>query len=138
MWVFTKYGFYSAVAALRKGKVDPTRVVVRARVREHLEELSGFIEENLDLPALKITSNGMSDYRYRVVLGKAVWEEICEALARDIDYSNFKGACGHGEYHDALMKVWNVMYGMQSKRTPLEREVDDRLDREWRNLFSND
>lgn len=44
MWLFTKYGFYSAVCARQgDGKlgqpVDPNRIMVRARVRRHLETL---------------------------------------------------------------------------------------------------
>ncbi len=44
MWLFTKHGFYSAVCA-RQGdgshgqSVDPDRIMVRARVRSHLEAL---------------------------------------------------------------------------------------------------
>jgi hypothetical protein len=44
MWLFTKYGFYSAVCA-RQGDgshgqpVDPNRIMVRARMRQHLEAL---------------------------------------------------------------------------------------------------
>lgn len=42
MWIFTKYGFYSAVCA-RQGDgssgqpIDPERLMVRARVRAHLD-----------------------------------------------------------------------------------------------------
>ena len=44
MWVFTKYGFFSAVCA-RKGSgkygqpVDPDRIMIRARLRSHLDAL---------------------------------------------------------------------------------------------------
>ncbi len=44
VWLFTKYGFYSVVCA-RQGDgshsqpVDPDRIMVRARVRRHLEAL---------------------------------------------------------------------------------------------------
>ena len=44
MWIFTKYGFYSAVCARQgDGKkhqpVDPDRIMVRARARQHLDNL---------------------------------------------------------------------------------------------------
>ena len=44
MWIFTKYGFFSAVCA-RRGDgnhgqpIDSDRIMVRARVRGHLEAL---------------------------------------------------------------------------------------------------
>lgn len=44
MWLFTKYGFYSAVCARQgDGKhgqpINPDRIMVRARVSGHLEAL---------------------------------------------------------------------------------------------------
>jgi hypothetical protein len=45
MWIFTKHGFFSAVCA-RKGDgmhgepVDPERIMVRSRIRGHLEAFS--------------------------------------------------------------------------------------------------
>jgi hypothetical protein len=113
VWVFTKYGFYSAVSALDgKNKVDPTRVVVRARVRVHLTALLRRFPK--ELVGVKVTSSDQSDYRYRVVVGKAAWRKVLDGLAAELDYGNFKNACGQGEYHDALTRVWNVMYGMQA------------------------
>jgi len=44
MWIFTKYGFFSAVCA-REGSgrhgqpVDPDRIMIRARLLSHLEAL---------------------------------------------------------------------------------------------------
>jgi hypothetical protein len=44
MWIFTRYGFFSAVCA-REGDgahgrpIDPDRIMVRARLRDHLERL---------------------------------------------------------------------------------------------------
>jgi hypothetical protein len=44
MWVFTKHGFFSAVAlgrgvASTASPIDPDRMMVRARVRGHLDGL---------------------------------------------------------------------------------------------------
>ena len=49
MWIFTKYGFYSAVCARqgdgRHGQpVDPNRIMVRCRVRQHLETLKEWMQ----------------------------------------------------------------------------------------------
>lgn len=117
MWVFTRYGFYSAVAALKpakdgKGKVvDKKRVVVRARVKSHLTTLLEQFPE--ELAACEVTADNSRDYRYRIVVRKDKWCEVMFMLAHDIDYDNFKSTCGHGDYHDALMQVWSVMHRMQ-------------------------
>ena len=53
MWIFTKYGFYSAVCA-RQGDgshgqpVDTNRIMVRARIRKHLETLLDQFSDLLD------------------------------------------------------------------------------------------
>ena len=52
MWIFSKHGFFSAVCA-RQGDgghsqpVDPVRLMVRARVRSHLEALKSQFSELL-------------------------------------------------------------------------------------------
>jgi hypothetical protein len=52
MWIFTKHGFFSAVCA-RQGdgkhgqSVDPDRILVRARVRGHLDALKKRFPERL-------------------------------------------------------------------------------------------
>jgi len=52
MWIFTKHGFFSAVCARQgDGKhgqpVDHDRIMVRARVRSHLEALKKRFPERL-------------------------------------------------------------------------------------------
>jgi len=52
MWLFTQYGFFSAVCA-REGdgsytnRVDPTRIMVRARLKNHLENLKRRFTESI-------------------------------------------------------------------------------------------
>lgn len=122
MWLFTKYGFYSAVCA-RRGNgepgqpLDPTRVMVRARLREHLEVLKARFPELLgDCP---IVASAGTDYACRIFVDKAAWSRIVADLADDIDYGNFKSAVGRHQgadgatYTHALSDVWRVMYDVQ-------------------------
>src|SRR5205809_7645837 len=93
MWLFTKHGFFSAVCA-RQGDgrygqpVDPDRIMVRARMRGHLEALKGHF------PALfagcEIRESAGTDYTYRIFVAKPAWAEIVAALAAETDYDNFK------------------------------------------------
>ncbi len=122
MWVFTKYGFYSAVCA-RQGNgahgqpVDLDRIMVRARVREHLDALIDAYPDLLTDAEIK-TFPG-TDYAYRLFLPKEVWTTLLSWLGNDIDYDNFKGEVGRfqgqvgADYEHALHDVWGIMYKIQ-------------------------
>lgn len=114
MWIFTKIGFFSAVSAMKNGEVDYTRVVVRARNREHLVNLNDI----LGTKASKISTSKNTDYPCRIILSKEVWAQICKTLAEGIDYTNFKGAIDDHIYHDALMRVWSEMRDYQDEIRP--------------------
>jgi hypothetical protein len=122
MWLFTKYGFFSAVCA-RQGEgqavqpVDPGRIMVRARVRSHLQALQERYPALLgDCEIREFTG---SDYAYRIFVAKQTWSQVLVELTAEMDYDNFKsevarfqGAAGHA-YEQALHRVWEVMHRLQ-------------------------
>lgn len=122
MWLFTKYGFYSAVCARTENgeygqPVDTNRIMVRARLTEHLENLKNRFHELLG--DCEIKEYAGSDYACRIFLPKSVWSKVVEQLASETDYDNFKsevarylGKKGEG-YEHSLLRVWNVMYQLQ-------------------------
>jgi hypothetical protein len=122
MWVFTKYGFFSAVCA-RKGDgrytqpVDPDRIMVRSRLRSHLDALLNRFPDALG--DCEIQTFPGADYAYRVFVAKPAWSDVLAALAEEIDYDNFKSevarhlGSGGAAYEKALHDVWEVMYGLQ-------------------------
>lgn len=125
MWLFTCYGFFSAVCA-RQGEgsygkpVDPNKVMVRARRREHLADLlDRFGNLFPDTPAIHETRS--TDYRYRIFIPKSAWAEMVKALVLELNYDNFKNAAhaqldGTAEgraYTHALSDVWQVMADLQ-------------------------
>lgn len=122
MWIFTKYGFYSAVCA-RKGNgkhgqpVDPDRIMVRARVRGHLEALKKRFPDLLGKCDIKEFAG--TDYAYRLFIGKPVWSNVIAALANETDYDNFKSEVAHhmgragADYEHSLHEVWSVMNELQ-------------------------
>lgn len=129
MWIFTRYGFFSAVCA-RQGDgshgqpVDPTRMMVRARRREHLELLLQRFSAGLTVRPV-IHEARSTDYRYRIFLPKAEWALILTAIGNDVDYDNFKDAA-HEQldatsagraYTHALSEVWEVMYELQDNES---------------------
>lgn len=122
MWVFTRYGFFSA-ACTRQGDgrhgqpVDPNRIMVRARVRAHLESLKARFAELLS--ECEIHESADADYAFRIFVAKPVWSQVMARLAEDVDYDNFKsdvarhpGKAGH-DYEHSLHAVWSVMYRLQ-------------------------
>ena len=122
MWIFTKHGFFSAVCA-RKGDgrhdqpVDPDRIMVRARVRGHLEALKKRFPELLGQCEIQEFSG--ADYAFRIFVAKSVWSPVLSGLAEETDYDNFKSEVARHQgrrgtaYEHALHEVWSVMNGLQ-------------------------
>ena len=107
MWLLTTIGLYSVVAQ----RDDPDLMIVRARTRGDIEGLS-----NRYLPVGEIDEETGTDYPFRIFVARDEFERAAAALARDIDYDNFKNAVaarqGHGRadlYHD----VWALLRRLQ-------------------------
>jgi hypothetical protein len=122
MWHFTKYGFFSAVCARqgdgRHGRpVDPDRIMVRARVRGHLEALKERFAELLADCEIKAFPG--SDYAFRIFVDKAVWSQVLVGLNEELDYDNFKSEVARFQgragaaYEHSLREVWSVMHRLQ-------------------------
>ena len=122
MWLFTKHGFFSAVCARqssgRHGQpVDPDRIMVRARVRDHLEALKKRFPDLLS--DAEILDSAGTDYAYRLFVPKPAWAQVMSALAEETDYDNFKSKVARHQgragvaYERALHDVWSVMHDLQ-------------------------
>lgn len=124
MWLFTKYGFYSVVCA-RQGSgghaqpVDPQRMMIRARLRQHLAALQQHFPDLVgDVPIEEFSG---TDYAYRMFVPKTTWSRLLAEIAEATDYDNFKsdvsrhqGPAGAG-YLDALHQIWSTMYRLQEQ-----------------------
>ena len=63
MWIFTRYGFFSiACASKTDGTIDPDKVMVRARLHEHLVSLKYRFPDS-ELGKAAILSWDGRDYR---------------------------------------------------------------------------
>ena len=122
MWIFTKHGFFSAVCA-RQGDgqhghpVDLDRIMVRARVRGHLEALKKRFPELLG--SSEIQESAGTDYAYRLFVRKSAWTQVLAGLAEETDYDNFKSEVARYQgrtgaaYKHSLHEVWSVMHRLQ-------------------------
>lgn len=122
MWIFTKHGFFSAVCA-RQGNgnhgqpLDPDRIMVRARVRGHLDALKK--QFPVQLGKCEIKESASTDYAYRLFVPKLEWTKVMAALAEETDYDNFKSEVAHHQgkagaaYEHSLHAVWSIMHKLQ-------------------------
>ena len=122
MWIFTKHGFFSAVCARQgSGKrgqpVDADRIMVRARLRGHLEALKKCFPDLLG--QCEIQEFTGTDYAFRVFVDKPVWSQVLSGLAEETDYDNFKSEVARQQgrdgaaYERSLHEVWSVMHRLQ-------------------------
>ena len=122
MWIFTKHGFFSAVCA-RQGdgnqgqSIDLDRIMVRARIRGHLEALKKRFPKLLG--DCEIQKSLGTDYAYRLFVQKSAWTHVLAGLAEETDYDNFKSEVAHHQgnagaaYEHSLHDVWSVMHKLQ-------------------------
>lgn len=122
MWLFTRFGFYSVTCARQDGNrpgaaVNPGVFQVRARVRQHLENLIDRFPTLLS--ECEIVETPRNDYLWRIFVPRETWNEVAAYLADDITYDNFKSECSRqmGDqtfgYATALHDVWSTMGRMQ-------------------------
>jgi hypothetical protein len=97
--------------------VDPNRIMVRARLRTHLEALKDRFPDLLG--GCKIKEFLGTDYAFRIFVDKPVWTQVVAGLTDDVDYDNFKSEVASfqgrdgADYEHSLHEVWSVMYGLQ-------------------------
>jgi hypothetical protein len=109
MWIFTKYGFFSASATKRDNKI-----MIRTREWAHLRNLQ---KRFATLCPYVIKESQGTDYQFRLVVPRDLWVEVVAELAREQTWSNFKDEAQKFEkenkqsyaYVDALHDVWMRM-----------------------------
>lgn len=109
MWVFTPIGFFSVVQ--KTGRSDLT---IRTRVAGDLDRL-----REAYLPELSATVTGAgTDYRYRATIDHGAFAKGMAAIARDINYSNFKNEVARRMGHEragVYGEVWNVLLQLENE-----------------------
>lgn len=110
MWLFTKYGFYSAV----RSSLDPSMTAVRSRERAHLEKIKTLLPDLLG--KYEILEFAKTDYQYRIIVPNSAWALAAATITSDIDYTNFKAHVMREEskaseaYCNALHDVWEAVF----------------------------
>jgi hypothetical protein len=115
MWICFNDAFISAVQDRRR----PSRLVVRARKRKHLERL---------FPGKRIAATPDADYAYRVSISKKSFARKVVSRISAINYDNFKDSVSDAELHDLYLKFWSQHWQYQHGPDWLD-PLNDRLAR---------
>lgn len=108
MWILSENGFISAVEVTHGDNAG--MIVVRARQRDHLEQLS----EKMHLSEIAVTPG--RDYRYRAWTTRQNFADGLAAVALEIDYPNYKARVdskGGRLFADVCHRVWSVVEKLQ-------------------------
>lgn len=110
MWIFTTFGFFSAV----EHRDDHKRLLVRGRVREDIEALSSALHETSEF----VQDTPDADYPYRIDVGKFEFAQLMAQSITSIDYDNFKNEVAQSQgYSRAKLygNVWGQMHDAERK-----------------------
>ena len=108
MWIFTTHGFISIV----QHKDIPDQFQIKSRAPEPLELL---------WPEHEIQVLDWADYMFRINVPKSEVISVLIEITESVDYTSFKHEWEDNQsYHDALVRVWTVMYNYQIRMEAVE------------------
>lgn len=110
MWLCFNNAFVSAVAHHEQ----PDLLVVRARMKEHLENLFPGMKD-------KIIMAPERDYRWRVLVDRKQFADLVASHIEEISYTNFKDSVKDDELHDMYSTWWGDHYQLQARHDPVIR-----------------
>lgn len=121
MYLITKYGWYSVVAAMNDhGRPNPEKIVIRARSVDHFKRLSAAGCPGLAGLVPDVTPD--RDYFCRIVVSKDTWFEISAFLSAQVTYTNVKEHLSriHGAgsaFSKAVHQAWAAGWRTLKDRT---------------------
>jgi|694.fasta_scaffold17039_15 hypothetical protein len=114
MWIFCNDAFLSVVVADPDAPGCPGDgkdwMCVRARCPGDLELVFGGY-------AGEVLEDVGTDYKYRLYVLRTVLQEALHAEVERISYDNFKGSVREHARHDAYLRCWEAMHGLQQRLT---------------------
>lgn len=117
MWLCFNNAFVSVVEMSN----DPSKLMVRARKREHLVNLFG--------PTAQIKTSYHTDYKYRVFVDRSDFAKFLSSKVMEINYSNFKDSVKDVELKSLYGDFWFQHWSMQQeKNEDIIEQRDSRID----------
>ena len=114
-WLFTKDGFYSAVATGINNEL-----MIRARFREDLVKLR--IKMGVKKASPIIETKAPADYRYGIMCSKQQFSEYMKKAILGIDYGNFKESLPIRRQR-LYLRLWFIMKDAQDQEAGLARST---------------
>lgn len=112
MWIFTNFGFFSAVGH----RANPDILLIRARCLSDANALVDKYGVILGVTRENVIFTPNADYAYRVLVSRSAWAQVVAQVVNDIDYPNFKNSVydnmGEDRYH-LYGDVWSTMLKLQ-------------------------
>jgi hypothetical protein len=114
MWIFIRDGFFSVAATKFCG---PGEVAIRARRKEHLENLMSRHGLTAEILCFK-----NADYRYRIHIPRDEWGTVLQEEAGYIDYESLIDAMAatdaSADYLRAMSATWAIVQKIQTDELP--------------------
>jgi hypothetical protein len=120
MWLFTPFGFFSAVAHRERDDM----LCVRARARRDLEALNRRMAAKH-----RIVDTPDADYPYRILVTRGAFSDFLDSFVKArLTYDNFKAAAGRDpsetfKHQEVLHDVWATMHKHEDQRARLGRRL---------------
>jgi len=108
MWICLNDAFLSIVA----DENSTDNLLVRARVKGHIEAFLGFAQKRFKL---KVAETPDADYRYRCRVPTGLVSNLLAAQVEDIDYPNFKDSVKDRDLRSVYGEFWGVMRLLQKR-----------------------
>ena len=120
MWLFTEHGAFSVVAVRQdNGAPSRTQMWVRARAREHLDNLTALMSWRK-----RIEEWAGADYQWRITISRKEWYQLARVLAEGVTFHNFKDRVlqrqGQSKYERMLHHVWSLVRSWLDERPLLD------------------
>jgi len=110
MWIASKLGFYSVVAA-------GNEIMIRTRSRQDLANLQKATHQADSRIRFLIIRTPLADYPFRAIITGRAWQRVMGILGGTIDYPNFKSMISatpdQADKHDAYYGLWSALFNLQ-------------------------
>ena len=120
MWIFCKFGFFSAVQHRDK----PNTLLVRGRFDGDLDRLLNSLSPEDRTLCSPVAETPNADYFYRMEMPKHIFAKAVGEIAEEIDYGNFKDSVHEGNRSPrdaAYMGCWSELRTGQLADASLRR-----------------
>src|SRR5689334_20118875 len=98
--------FNNIIVSAVADRHNPKRLLVRARRREHLENLFG--------KDAAILVDAGTDYKYRMFVDRSALADLTNKTLMSISYDNFKNSVEDDALHDLYSDFWELHYDIQT------------------------